>query len=254
MFKAWSHSRLNIFEQCKLRAKLAFIDKIPEPPRPLPAGKTEHANDRGTRIHTAAELFVQGGVELIPELETFRAELTILRALYAVGKVSLEGEWAVDKDWLPCAWNSDTAWARIKLDAMVFLTPKHGVVIDYKSGKRAGNEVKHTEQGQLYQLAAFMRYPELEVIDVEFWYTDVDELHHVQYTKRQGLRYLKGYTARGTAMVTADVFPPSPSIFNCKWCPYGPTGTGHCDKGVSGKGVKPPHIANAISNSFVSWP
>jgi hypothetical protein len=127
-------------------------------------------------------------------------------------------------------------------------------VIDYKSGKRAGNEIKHTEQGQLYQLAAFMRYPELEIIDVEFWYTDIDELHRVRYTKKQGLKYLKSFTDRGTKMVSAEVFPPSPSIFNCKWCPYGPEGTGHCDKGVSGKGLKPPRIANAVSNSFLSWP
>ena len=67
--KAWSYSRLVDFEQCKLRAKLKYIDRIPEPARPLPPGKTEHANDRGTRIHDAAERFVRGGVELIPELK-----------------------------------------------------------------------------------------------------------------------------------------------------------------------------------------
>ena len=55
--KAWSYSRLADFEQCKLRAKLKYIDRIPEPARPLPPGKTEHANDRGTRIHDAGERF-----------------------------------------------------------------------------------------------------------------------------------------------------------------------------------------------------
>ena len=34
--KAWSYSRLVDFEQCKLRAKLKYIDRIPEPARPLP--------------------------------------------------------------------------------------------------------------------------------------------------------------------------------------------------------------------------
>ena len=86
----WSYSRLNVFEQCKLRAKLAYIDRIPELERPLPPGKTEHANDRGTRIHKAAELFVQGGIELIPELRVFREEFLRLRELYKQGKVSLE--------------------------------------------------------------------------------------------------------------------------------------------------------------------
>ena len=78
---AWSYSRLSTFEQCKLRAKLAYIDRIPEPERPLPPGKTEHANDRGTRVHNAAEMFVQGGIELIPELRSFREEFLRLREL-----------------------------------------------------------------------------------------------------------------------------------------------------------------------------
>ena len=170
--KAWSYSRLVDFEQCKLRAKLKYIDRIPEPVRPLPPGKTEHANDRGTRIHDAAERFVRGGVELLPELKSFATEFHDLRNKYEHGMVSLEGEWAVNKDWEPVAWGDKDAWARIKLDAFVRLSKTHAVVIDYKTGKKFGNEIKHAEQTQLYQLAAFLRYPELETIDVELWYTD----------------------------------------------------------------------------------
>lgn len=130
--KAWSYSRLVDFEQCKLRAKLKYIDRIPEPARPLPPGKTEHANDRGTRIHDAAERFVRGGVELIPELKAFSTEFHDLRNKYEHGMVSLEGEWAINKDWEPVAWGDRDAWARIKLDAFVRLSKTHAVVIDYK--------------------------------------------------------------------------------------------------------------------------
>lgn len=229
---AWSYSRLAVFEQCKLRAKLAFLDRIPEPERPLPPGKTEHANDRGTRIHDAAERFVQGGIELIPELKSFSAELHRLRELYKEGKVGLEGEWAVDDEWEPVAWRSSDAWVRIKLDAFVRLSKTHAVVIDYKTGKKFGNEIKHAEQCQLYQLAAFLRYPELEVIDVELWYTDQDDLTHMRFTRDQGLRFFKNFDDRGHKMTTTTEFPPSPNMFSCKWCPYGPRGTGHCEKGV----------------------
>lgn len=228
----WSYSRLGVFETCKFRAKLAYIDRIPEPDRPLPPGKTEHANDRGTRVHDAAERFVQGNVELLPELHDFKAEFLRLRELYRQGKVSLEGEWAVDRDWEPTAWRSSDVWARIKLDAFVFLTPSHGVVIDYKTGRLRGNEIKHGEQGRLYQLAAFMRYPELEEIDVEFWYTDQDEITRMHYRRSQGLRFLKNFHDRGEALTTAEDFPPNPNMYSCKWCPYGPKGTGHCAKGI----------------------
>jgi len=229
---AWSYSRLAIFEQCKLHAKLAFIDRIPEPERPLPPGKTEHANDRGTRVHSAAEKFLQGGVELIPELHAFREELLHLRELYKQGKVSLEGEWAVDRDWNPTAWRSSNAWARIKLDVFVRMSKTHGVVIDYKTGRKYGNEVKHAEQCQLYQLAAFLRYPELRVIDAELWYLDQDETTSVRYTREQGLRFLRNFNARGTAITSATEFPPNPNMFSCRWCAYGPRGTGHCKHGV----------------------
>ena len=230
--RSWSYSRLLDFEACPLMAKLKIIDKIPEPERPLPPGKTEHANDRGTRIHDAAERFVRGGVELIPELKSFSAEFHDLRNKYEHGMVSLEGEWAVNKDWEPVAWGDKDAWARIKLDAFVRLSKTHAVVIDYKTGKKFGNEIKHAEQTQLYQLAAFLRYPELETIDVELWYTDQDDLTHMKYTRSQGMRFFQNFNQRGIAMTSAEEFPPSPNVFACKWCPYGPRGTGDCDKGV----------------------
>lgn len=233
MINAWSYSRLAIFEQCKFRAKLQFVDRIPEPVRPLPPGKTEHANDRGTRVHEAGEMFVRGGVELIPELRSFKPEFERLRELHKEGKVSLEGEWGFDDEWKPVSWKCSTVWARIKLDAFVRLSKTHGVVIDYKTGKKFGNEVKHAEQCQLYQLAAFLRYPELEVIDVELWYTDQNELTHMRYTRAQGMRFLTNFTTRGDKMTSEVDFPPNPNIFSCQWCPFGPTGTGHCERGVS---------------------
>ena len=226
----WSFSRVQDFEQCKHRAKLKYLDKIPEPERPLPPGKTEHANDRGTRIHDAAERYVRGGIELIPELQKFKTEFEKLKALFAAGKVSLEGEWAMDRGWNPVAWKSSDAWLRLKLDAMVMLSKTEAVVIDYKTGRRFGNEVKHAEQTQLYQLVTFLRYPELETIHTELWYPDVDELATATYTRNQGLRFKRSFEQRGDAMTTCIDFPANPNIFSCKWCPF--KGTEHCDKGV----------------------
>lgn len=232
MIRTWSHSRLAVYNQCKFRAKLAYIDKIPEPVRPLPPGKTEHANDRGTRIHESAELFIKSNVKLINELKAFEPEFLKLRELFKQGRVSLEGEWGIDVDWLPVGWNDERIWGRIKLDAMVHMSDIYGVVIDYKSGKKSGNEIKHAEQGQLYQLAAFLRYPDLEKITVEFWYTDQDEISSMTYTRDQGLRFLTKFTNQAVGMCSEVDFRPQPSIFSCRWCPFGPKGTGHCKVGL----------------------
>lgn len=234
--KAGSHSRLVVFEKCKFEAKLRYVDRIPEPPRPLPPGKTEHPNERGERVHRAAEAYVQGGVELVPELSKFKDEFAQLRELYASGQVSLEGEWAYTRAWDPVAWMSHDVWCRIKCDAVVFSSDEEAVVIDYKTGKRYGNELKHGEQMQLYQLGCFLRYPKLQNIRVELWYTDLDELHGMDYRRDQGLRFASNFERRLEALTTCEDFPPNPNRHSCRFCPYKPVqygGTGHCSVGVA---------------------
>lgn len=233
--KAWSHSRLTTFEMCPLRAKLAYIDRIPEPERPLPPGKTEHANDRGTRIHSAAELFVKGGVELIPELARFEPEFIKARELYRDGKATLEGDWAFTREWEPTAWKSSDVWARMKLDLCVHLTRTKALVVDYKSGKRFGNELKHAEQMQIYTIGTFCRYPQVQEVTAELWYTDQDELATMTFTREQGLRFTRNYEKRGNLLTDCEDFQPKPSLFACKWCPYKALsrgGTGHCQVGI----------------------
>ena len=60
---SWSHSKLMDFEKCKKYFWLKHDQRIPEPERPLPPGKTEHANDRGTRVHQSCEDFVTGKIK-----------------------------------------------------------------------------------------------------------------------------------------------------------------------------------------------
>lgn len=231
MITSWSHSKLVDYEKCAHLAWLKHDKRIPEPERPLPPGKTEHANDRGTRIHTEAELFVSGDEDYFPpEATSFIGELHLLRELFAEGMVSLEGEWAFDAEWNPTDWDSVETWLRLKLDALVFWSPQHATAIDYKSGRKFGNEIKHGEQLQLYQLACFMRYPLLEVVETELWYFDQDEITKKVFTRDQGLRFRQNFDRRGRKLTMATEFKPNPSKFACKWCPY--KGTEHCTVGV----------------------
>jgi CRISPR/Cas system-associated exonuclease Cas4 (RecB family) len=232
---AGSYTRLSRFETCKNWAKLSYIDKIKEPERPLKEGQTEHANDRGTRLHTAAEMYVKGGVELIPELNKFSIEFQKAKELFADGKASTEGDWAFTRDWEPVAWMSNDVWVRIKCDLVCFMTKDYAVVVDYKSGRRFGNEMKHNEQMQLYTIGTLLKYPKLKKVTTELWYLDQDEIASVTYTRDQGLRFVKNYENRFEKLTTCDDFPPNPNVYNCKWCPYKPErlgGTGHCSVGV----------------------
>lgn len=229
---SWSHSKTVDFEKCKRMFWLKHDQRIPEPERPLPSGKSEHANDRGTRVHDSCELYVNGtSDELCPEAEKhFGPQLDLLRVMHQDGIVSLEGEWAMDRDWNPADWKA--GWLRLKLDALVFFSDTEALVIDYKTGRKFGNEIKHGEQLQLYQLVTFLRYPQLEKVTAELWYLDQNEVTSREFTRAQGLRFRDNWARRGTVITGCNEFPPNPNIYSCQYCGYGPWGTGHCEVGV----------------------
>lgn len=228
--RSWSHSKLGDFQKCKQMTYLKHIERIPEPERPLPPGKTEHANDRGTRVHDSCEMYVSGQSDfLAPEAEKhFGIQLDLMRHFFELGMVSLEGEWGMSQEWEPQEWSK--AWLRLKLDAMVMIDPTHAIVIDYKTGRKFGNEVKHAEQLQLYQLVTFLRYPKLEKVTAELWYLDQNEVTSQTYSRDQGLRFRSNFHNQGMKITTNEVWPPNPNMHSCKWCPYNQTE--HCSVGV----------------------
>lgn len=230
MISSWSFSKIGDFEKCKFLCYLKHDQKIPEPERPLRPGQTEHANDRGSRIHDAAEQFVRGTGPLIPELHKFKDEFEKLKRMYSVGAVELEGEWGMSREWEIAPWQG--AWLRLKLDALCHEDEYHAIVIDYKSGRKFGNEVKHGDQLNLYALCTFLRYPLLEEIDVELWYLDVNELTHRHFTRQNSLRFRQSFNSRGSALTDCEKWPPNPNKFSCQWCLYGPEHSGHCAVGV----------------------
>lgn len=240
---AGSFSRLQVYSECPYRAKLAYVDKIPEPERPpLPEGK-EYPNDRGTRVHDYAENWVRGQHDvLIPPLTNFEEEFNALRALYENGQVLMEDLWLYDDAWqsLPSDLPpyDPRIWMRIKIDVFVISEDgKYGVVIDHKTGKRYGNEIKHAEQVQLYSLAVFLRFPEIERVRTELWYLDLDHVEDYEISRRHALKFLKKWNQRMLAMTSDTTFKPKSNAYSCRFCPYktgqigknGIMGTGHCD-------------------------
>jgi hypothetical protein len=220
------------YESCPYKAWLKHGEKIPET-----GDRT--AADRGTAVHLAAEHYVNGTrKDLAPELEKFKAELDALRRWHSKGKVSLEGEWGFDRNWQPTEYFGKDVWCRMKCDTVVFPTPDHAIVVDFKTGKRFGNEVKHGEQMQLYQLGTLQRYPKIKTVEVELWYTDLDDLVPNTFTRERGLSYMAAYTTRAAKMTDATQFPPRPNVFSCTRCPYGPNQSGHCKAGFTTQGLK----------------
>lgn len=231
---SWSISRIQVFEQCQYRAKLQWLDKIADL-------QPKTAADRGTAIHLEAEKYVQGTGILTHNLRHFKDDLTSLRNHYAAGRVTVEEEWAFDRNWNVVDWKA--GWLRLKCDAVCHLGKDHVVVIDHKTGKRFGNELKHAVQLQLYALCALLRYPEVEMVTCELWYLDQNELASFVLHRRQLSKYLAIFDEKGRLFTETTDFKPNPNIVTCKYCPYHPDKQGDCKFGMvvtqTGKLVRP---------------
>lgn len=213
LIPAWSYSSLKTFETCPYRVYIAKVKKVQEDYGP--------AADRGTKIHNQAEDFVQNKIEKMPDtLKKFKSQFEVLKSLYVEGKVEVEGEWGFTIDWESCDWMAKDVWARIKLDAIVHESPTSARVIDYKTGKKFGNEIAHGQQALTYAIGSFFRYPELEHVQTELWYLDQEETSLQAYTRNEAMTFMPGINERALNMTSSTKFPPNPSTMSCKWCSY----------------------------------
>ena len=230
---AWSFSRLKDFEQCPLKAYMKYVEKRSQD------HMDRKAADRGTTVHDACEKFVRGEGDFIKEMAKFRDYFAVVREEYLAGDAILEENWGFDPDWAETGWFDKGVWCRMKLDNLRTKErdenddPVYAVATDYKTGKKYGNEVSHGQQGQIYALGTFLRYPTLEVVDVELIYLDQGQTTKRTYTREKAMKFLPTWTSRGKRMTESTDYPPKPNKMTCMWCPFGPqNGDGSCDWGV----------------------
>lgn len=248
---AWSFSRLEVYKNCPRQAKLKYVSRCTEAPRPKPVKGKEHANERGSRVHDNAENYVLSKEDtLCTEAKYFEDELLCLRIMKECHpeRVQTEEMWLFDKDWnvLPPETSDDpetrkTIWLRIIADLQIW---NHEMttcqIIDYKTGKRDRNEIKHGKQLQLYQLAGFMRYPKLQHVKASLWYIDLNLQIDTPFTREKGLKYFSIYNDQAITMCADTEFEVRASAYRCRFCPFGPiqtsnkwiNKTGDCPHGV----------------------
>ena len=217
-FTSWSYSLLDTYRGCPLRAKFRYIDKIPDPGNKY--------SERGTQIHDELQAVVEKGLPVPKYAEYFEPLLTSLQG----GSPICEKMFFFDHAWRPTE-NRKDAWLFVKQDVVVV---EHDFVmtIDYKSGKKFGNEVKHMAQQTLYSIAAMLLWPDRPEYIAEMWYIDQKDVSSKSFTPDTLLMARARLDREVNKMFEDRTFRPRPTKLNCKYCPYGPTGTGHCPVGV----------------------
>lgn len=216
---AWSFSRWNTYEQCPLKAKFLYIDKLKEPDNPAQA--------RGSAIHKMAENFVLGlSKELPDELGFFKTEFRKMRKLTA----QVELSWAFTSNWTPTGWFDKSAWCRVKLDALVAMKARH-VLVDYKTGRQYE---EHKDQLGLYALGGFCMLPKVKEIEAQDWYLDKVKLRAGQERilgedfSRDQVEELKDTWADKTKRMLNDTkFLPKPND-KCCYCHFRKANGGPC--------------------------
>lgn len=231
----WSFSRLMKFEQCPYALYLSAYKKLPTPEQDPTKGA-----GRGNIVHDNAEQWVKGETEDLSPVITkhFAGEFRVLKEDYERGCCILEEDWGFNKDWGPTTWEADDIWCKMKLDNFRTEAPlntgvDYAQVIDYKTGRKFGNEVKHIQQAQVYMIGAFMKFPQLNHVKVEFWYFDQNSKLQKLYSRDNLNQYLNKFTQRALRLTECDNFEAKPSKMHCRWCDYGvANGTGACEFAV----------------------
>lgn len=242
----WSISKLFMYESCPMRFRLKYIDRLPEPPLP-----PDNPMERGSRIHTDLEHYIDGrkdsldkceARQLAPLMDSYNA----MRDLYMAGKVTAEQDWWFDADWQPCDRNNVWLWAKldvsivdedapdtVKIGRELFATNGSVAISgDHKSGKSQYKTVEHVQQTQLYCAISALKYPQVHLHVAELYYVDEGWVRAAAYTREEALKFIGRFEARAQKIYTDRVFRPNPNKVTCRFCPYSPRGTGACPVGV----------------------
>lgn len=227
LITSWSFSRLDAYSRCPYTIRLV-ADKAPQ--------LKEDEPNRGTQIHKLAELFVTGELETLPkQLSKLAPQFEEARAAYLDGTCHAEQPWGFKKDWSPCGWFDDDIWLRVKTD-LYFEHPGEtsAEVVDVKTGRSWGNEVRHAQQNILYAIAAFQRDPDLETVETTHYYTDEGKVKHKVHVQNANFeRQFERFMERAHTMLNDEDPTPRPNKQTCRFCPWGPSnGSGACEYGV----------------------
>lgn len=216
LIKTWSFSALIKFLECEYQIFLKRVERRKGRPQ------SETAN-RGEELHKTIEDFIRGEGETLPSsIKNHRDQIIMLRMLYSKGIVSMEDEWGFTVNWESTGWKDKDLWGMMKLDVIVSEDKTSARIIDWKSGKKYGNEGKHKRQGQLYAIGAFMKFPDLQFVNVEFRYIDLgtDNILESKFSREQAMRLFPQWNAKALSMTTATKFTPKPTKFNCMYCDF----------------------------------
>ena len=224
---SWSFSRWNTWEECGYKAKLKFLEKLPEPGSP--------AMDRGNLCHKALENYIKGyAAKLVLEKpcqpKAFGKLFKQLRdqRKASPSSVFVEDTFAFRSDWSETTWDSwDDCWLRVKIDCGA-VNNNDIALYDWKTGRfREQNSGKYATQLGLYALGTLIKFPGATVTPSLVYLDEGIQYSPRTYNASDLPKLRKEWEARVAPMLKDKRFDPKPNSL-CRFCTFRKDNGGPC--------------------------
>jgi PD-(D/E)XK nuclease superfamily len=211
----WSLSKLGTFTKCRRRFLYSYIQHLKGTEQP------RGARERGVDQHAHIERYFTDSTPLPADLASYTPWFDMLRGLEHHAEMQL----AMLAGWVPCAWEDPAAWWKGVLDLLV-LHGRTAWVFDWKTGKVYPD---HVDQKELYAIATFKAYEDIEEIEAWHLYLDLGKKTKEIYTRDQLPTLIAKWNVKLAPYVQAleryvpgeaeTFFVTNPSYL-CDYCPY----------------------------------
>lgn len=205
---AWSYSSLSDFINCPRQ----FYEK-----RVVKSIKEEESEQMryGNYVHKAFELRIKNKTPLPPDLAPHEGMMQKFEQ--RVGTIHTEKKIALNRQLQPCGFFDADVWWRGIIDLHV-VHDRVVTVTDHKTGKVH----RDFKQLKLFALWLFAKYPTVNVVNVEYYWTQTQSFTGNQYSRDQMremwsefVPHLKQYKEA----FRTDTWQERPSGLCNGWCP-----------------------------------
>lgn len=206
---SWSYSRLKNYEACP--SKHYHVDIVKD---------SREADSEsllwGNAVHKALARRIEDGTPLpkgMTHYEPWVAKITAGEG----AQFLVEQQLAIDADFLPTKWFSETAWYRGIADVIKLMGPV-ALVIDYKTGK----VIEDSQQLFLMAACVFAHHPQVQKIRTEFVWLKENASSRENFSREDMPQHWRQLWPRIEQLKhahEAQEYPAKPGGLCRNWCP-----------------------------------
>lgn len=218
---ALSHSRLSDYNQCPLKFKMKYIDKLPM------FKEDDQASPhlvRGSNVHKALENYAiskianeEPRISSLPEVEMTKPFIDRIFANYPL--IVPESQISVNSEWKQVEWFDRHSYYRAIFD-LIAVRPTDVIIGDYKTGKMRDYDGGPHGFGQLHLAAsiALQMWPNIPQVTTVYIYVDHRKTVVKEFTQADAPVLKAHFDSEHKKVNSETEWKPKVNEF-CKYCP-----------------------------------